>query len=158
MGPHVDVETLYAAKAFCSRFNANTVLVSDMKGDLQTDWDGLSSLNAGLGGIEESDCLLLVGVDLKQELPLLNARLRSSFLRDQTSMAHLGRTSDSGFPVPSAGLGIRDFEQFVKGKHSFCQSWASAKNPKILLSSSLFESSESDNLRSLLTSFTESTE
>jgi hypothetical protein len=103
--------------------------------------------------LEESDCLLLVGTDVKQELPLLNARLRSSFLRDQTSMAHLGSTADSGFPVPSAGLGMSDFEKFVSGQHDFCKVWASSDNPKLVLSSSLFENSRNEDLSELLDLF-----
>jgi NADH dehydrogenase/NADH:ubiquinone oxidoreductase subunit G len=40
LGPHVDLETLSSAEAFSSRFNANSLLVSDGKGGLCSDWGG----------------------------------------------------------------------------------------------------------------------
>jgi hypothetical protein len=38
LGPHVDLETVAAAEAFSSRFDANPVLISDFNGDLNNDW------------------------------------------------------------------------------------------------------------------------
>ena len=157
LGPDSDLETLSAADSFCSRFNANPVLLADTKGGLNVDWGGSYLLQSGLSGLEESDCLLLVGVNPKKEVPLLNARLRSSFLRDQVVLAQMGSTSDSGFPISTTGLGIEDFQSFVEGRHSFCKEWANAQNPKLVLSASLFEGSSSDTLGSLLDLFTQLT-
>jgi len=103
-----------------------------------------------LPSLEDSDCILFVGVDLKKELPLLNSRFRSSFLRDKTVFATMGSTTDSGFPMSSAGLSLDDFSLFVGGNHPFCASFAQAKTPKIILSSSLFEQAQSGIIKSIL--------
>ena len=57
---------------------------------------------------ESSDLVVLVGVNLKQELPLLNSRLRSSFLRDNSKVLCVGSSSESGFPTRSLGLGVEE--------------------------------------------------
>jgi NADH dehydrogenase (ubiquinone) Fe-S protein 1 len=116
------------------------------------EWGGSYTLSAGLSGVEEADCLLLVGVSPTQDLPLLNARLRSSFLRDNSEMASMGSTITSGFPVPSVGLGLVEFKEFIQGQHPFSVVWAQAENPKLVLSSSLFEEF-GDDLNTLLDLF-----
>jgi len=103
-----------------------------------------------LDSLESSDCILLVGVDLKQELPLLNARLRSSFLRDNSSISSIGANSDSGFPTPSLGLGIDELESFIEGRHPLCSLFAQADNPKLVISSKLFDGSNGAILSSML--------
>ena len=100
--------------------------------------------------LEFSDCILLVGLDLKQELPLLNARLRSSFLRDNSTIASIGSTPDSGFPTPSLGLGIDELVSFIEGRHRLCSLFATAINPKLVISSELFGTGDGVPLLSLL--------
>ena len=39
-GPHTDMETISAIESFCSRFNANPLLVADTKSSLDSDWGG----------------------------------------------------------------------------------------------------------------------
>lgn len=117
VGPHVGAETLNSIEQFTSRFNCNNILVSDYKKSINIDQGGSYTLNGSLADIENSDCILLVGNDLKQELPLLNARLRSSFLRDNSTIITISSNSDSGFPVASLGLGVDEFTSFIEGRH-----------------------------------------
>jgi NADH dehydrogenase/NADH:ubiquinone oxidoreductase subunit G len=153
VGPHVDVESLNALEKFSSRFGSNGVLICDQNGGLSADWGGSFSMHSGLNGIENSDCLLLVGTSPKTELPLLNARLRSSFLRDNTKIASIGSSIESGFPIPTGGLSLDAFESFLLGSHPFSKEFAQAKNPTIILSSSLFESSNDIYISELLEQF-----
>tara|TARA_B110000208_G_scaffold188296_1_gene247710 strand:- start:1627 stop:2166 length:540 start_codon:yes stop_codon:yes gene_type:complete len=88
--------------------------------------------------LEGADCILLVGVDLKTELPLLNARLRSSFLRDDCSIRSVSLNCQVGYPVQTIGLGLADFQKVIQGRHAFCSSLIKATNPKIIISSSVF--------------------
>jgi len=92
----------------------------------------------------------LVGLNLKQELPLFNARLRSSFLRDQSNISNIGSTSYSGFPISTLGLGINELEAFIEGRHSLCASFAAATKPKLVFSSELFDSVQGLYFLSLL--------
>jgi hypothetical protein len=74
-------------------------------------------------------------------------------LRDHTSLATIGATSDAGFPVPSVGLGFTDFESFIMGQHPLCSTFAKAKKPNIVLSSSLFDTSFKERTHALLDIF-----
>ena len=110
------------------------------------------SLSSALSSMSDGDCFLFVGSDIKKEIPLLHARLRSMFLRDSSAFATFGSECDSeGFPKISLGLSISEFCSFLKGNHSFCKKYSSFKNPKILISSKLlkhFKKSEIDTLLS----------
>ena len=101
--------------------------------------------------------MVLVGVNLKQELPLLNSRLRSSFLRDNSKVACIGSSSDGGFPIASLGLGLEDLESFVEGRHAFCSLFAKAGSPKLVLSSELFDKTGGLCVSSLLDTLSKKT-
>jgi hypothetical protein len=68
-------------------------------------------------------------------------------------MASIGSTSDAGFPVPSIGLGLDEFKSFVYGQHTFCQTFAKANSPKVILSASLFNKGVNSELNSLIETF-----
>jgi len=94
-----------------------------------------------------------VASDLKKELPLFNARLRSSFLKDNSTISSIGCNSDNGFPVPSLGLGIQEFESFIEGRHPICSLVSKSSNAKVVLSSEIFSSSDSAFVSYLLALF-----
>lgn len=78
--------------------------------------------NTSFSDFENADCILFLGTDMKRELPLVNARLRSSFLRDKAAFACVGASADfNNFPVASLGIGLDTFEDFISGRHSFCK-------------------------------------
>ena len=58
-----------------------------------------------------------------------------------------------GFPVSSAGLNLSDFKSFIQGNHTFCKEWSKAQNPKVVLSSTLFEGSQGFEVLELLKDF-----
>lgn len=75
-----------------------------------------------MNNISDVDCVLVVGSDIKRELPLLNARLRSCWLRDSMQIASVGASYDvENFPISTLGISITDFEVFLKGQHKFCK-------------------------------------
>ena len=71
-------------------------------------------------------------------------------MRDNSSITTIGSASDSGFPTPSLGLGINELESFIEGRHRLCSSFATAVNPKLVISSELFGTTNGPSLSSLL--------
>lgn len=92
VGAHADLESLFAVESFCSRFEFNPIISSQVG----SSFDSLdsSSLNSGFKGVADSDCLVVIGSSFKKELPVFNSRLRSSFLRDNCSIFHFGSSTE----------------------------------------------------------------
>jgi hypothetical protein len=87
--------------------------------------------------LDTSDFILFVGLDLKKELPVFNARLRALYLRESATFASVGASSN--FPTASLGLGISDLMSFISGRHPLAKNWAKAASPKLVLSATLFD-------------------
>lgn len=104
-----------------------------------TDFETSFLFNTKLSGTDAVDCFFFVGTNLKQELPLLNARLRSAFLRDSAEFVHVGQSQEfDSFPVKSLGITFSDLKSFFQGKHLFCKEWSKCSNPKLVFSSTAF--------------------
>lgn len=47
-------------------------------------------LNSRISGIEEADCLLLIGTNPRFEAPVLNARIRKAWINNDLHVANIG--------------------------------------------------------------------
>jgi NADH dehydrogenase/NADH:ubiquinone oxidoreductase subunit G len=108
----------------------------------QTDLESKYLFNPTFAGIEEADVVLTVGTNMRTEAPLLNARLRKQWLKDNVSVAHIGPTLNLTFPVKHLGLTLRTFIDIVQGKHPFSAELLRAKKPVIIFSPSFFRQEE----------------
>ena len=70
--------------------------------------------NTGLAGIETADSILLVGVNPRTEAPLLNARLRKSWIAGKTRIGLLGERADLTYDYDVVGLGTRTLSRMPK--------------------------------------------
>jgi NADH-quinone oxidoreductase subunit G len=72
---------------------------ADISADFRSDY----VFNSRIAGIEESDLVLLVGTNPRMEAPIINARLRKSWLQYGTQVASVGPVADLTFPVTQLG-------------------------------------------------------
>ena len=64
-------------------------------------------LNTGLQGRENADSILLVGVNPRTEAPLLNQRIRKSWLAGKTRVGVIGEAADLTYYVDVVGRGTK---------------------------------------------------
>src|SRR5215510_13655553 len=86
-------------------------------------------------GVEAADAILLVGTNPRWEAPVLNARIRKTWLAGNVQIAGLGVTPDQTYPVRDLGHDIATFEQIANGSHEFAGVLRNAKRPAIILGS-----------------------
>jgi NADH dehydrogenase (ubiquinone) Fe-S protein 1 len=75
VGKFADGESIMALKDLMTRLEAGTMIHETFAGsnaDVQTGY----RMNSTIAGIEEADCLLIVGSNPRVEAPVLNARIR----------------------------------------------------------------------------------
>ena len=78
--------------------------------------------NSTLAGIEDADVVLLIGTNPRLEAPLLNTRLRKSWLAGKMRIGVIGEKADLTYPYTHLGSGPahisqldRDFADLLKG-------------------------------------------
>lgn len=131
--------TVETSNAF-SEFSKNVLKSTPRSLDItkQPDLESKYLFNPTFLGIEKADVVLTVGTNIRTEAPLINARLRKQWLKDNVSVAHIGPTLNLTFPVNHLGLTSRTFVDVAQGKHSFSKELLKAENPMIIFSPSFF--------------------
>ncbi|MFW0776604.1 MAG: NADH-quinone oxidoreductase subunit NuoG [Rickettsiales bacterium] len=92
--------------------------------------------NTGIAGIEQSDFCLLVGVNPRLEAPLVNARIRKTWLNTDLPIYNIGQEHDLTYDYDQLGNDPQILADIASGKHPLCEQLAAAKHPMIILGAS----------------------
>ncbi|MCR9254904.1 MAG: NADH-quinone oxidoreductase subunit NuoG [Alphaproteobacteria bacterium] len=91
--------------------------------------------NTSIAGIEEADAILLVGTNPRWEAPLVNARIRKTWLATDIEVAGIGPRLDLTYDVDWIGAGPQTLQEVVDGKHPFAEVLKAAEKPMIIVGS-----------------------
>jgi NADH-quinone oxidoreductase subunit G len=89
--------------------------------------------NTTIAGVEAADALLIVGSNPRWEAPVLNARVRKSWLNGSLKIANIGPAVDLTYPVEQLGAGVDALESIASGAHPFARTLREAKRPMLIL-------------------------
>jgi NADH-quinone oxidoreductase subunit G len=105
--------------------------------------------NTGIAGVEAADAILLVGANPRWEAPVLNARIRKTWLAGPLKVANIGPVVDLTYPVDQLGTDIVALEAIANGSHAFAKTLKDAKRPMIILGSGALTRSDGAALLAL---------
>jgi NADH-quinone oxidoreductase subunit G len=91
--------------------------------------------NTSIAGVEAADAILLVGANPRWDAPVLNARIRKTWLASALKVANIGPAVDLTYPVEQLGTDISVLSGIADGSHAFAQVLKDAKRPMIVLGS-----------------------
>jgi NADH-quinone oxidoreductase subunit G len=89
--------------------------------------------NTSIAGVEAADALLLIGTNLRWEAPVLNVRIRKTWLASNIKIANVGVAYDLTYPVQQLGETAGVLEQIASGAHPFAQVLKDAKRPMLII-------------------------
>jgi NADH-quinone oxidoreductase subunit G len=89
--------------------------------------------NTTFQGVEAADALLLIGTNPRWEAPVLNARIRKSWLNGNLKIANVGAPYALTYPVQQLGAGASVLEEIAEGTHGFADVLKNAKRPMLIL-------------------------
>lgn len=90
-------------------------------------------MNSRITGIEEADVLLLVGTDLKQESPILNARVLKATRNNNLKVFTIGAHNDLTYNHVHLGNTTKVLKEIAEGKHPFFDRLNKAKLPMMIV-------------------------
>ena len=91
--------------------------------------------NTGFAGVEATDALLLIGTNPRWEAPVLNARIRKTWLNGNIRIASVGVSYDLTYPYEQLGESPSVLQQLASGAHAFAQVLRDARRPMLILGS-----------------------
>ena len=92
--------------------------------------------NTTIAGIEAADAILLVGVNPRWEAPVLNARIRKTWLSGNVQIAGIGVPMNQTYPLRDLGADVAALEQIANGGHEFAGVLRDAKRPMTIVGAS----------------------
>jgi len=92
--------------------------------------------NTTIAGVEAADVLLLIGTNPRWEAPVLNVRIRKTWINSGIKIANVGAPVDLTYPVEQLGANPSVLEALADGSHAFATVLKNAKRPMLILGAS----------------------
>ncbi|MDB2545931.1 NADH-quinone oxidoreductase subunit NuoG [Candidatus Pelagibacter bacterium] len=93
--------------------------------------------NSTINGIEDSDFIFLIGTNPRFESTILNARIRKSYLNNNTKIVSLNDLGDLTYPYESLDGQTQTLKDIFDGNHNISKQIIGANKPMIVLGESL---------------------
>lgn len=158
-GGMADAETLVAVKDLLNKLGSELTCTEHtfpMDGS-GTDLRSSYLLNSKIAGAEEADLVLLVGTNPRFEAPLLNSRIRKSYLHNEAQVAVIGPQIDLTYEYEHLGTNPSVLNDIEKGSHSFSQALKSAKKPLVIVGADILKRQDGAAILSVLQSISNKT-
>lgn len=154
-GELTEVESLVAMKDLANKLGSDN-LALDMPSGSQPIAHGVDVrsnylFNSKIWGIEEADCMLIVGSNPRHEAAVLNARIRKQWLRSDLEVGLVGETFDSTFEFEHLGTDFAALKKALAGP--FGKKLQAAKRPMIIVGSGVTDHADAKAFYELIGGF-----
>ena len=154
VGDLTNMETSYIFKEFFDRtiesnyydFRTSDRFIDDSKRENYI-------FNSSINGIEESDLIFLIGTNPRYEATILNARIRKSFVNNNTKIISLNDIDDLTYPYQSLDGQTQTLKDILENKHEISNVLKNSKKPLIILGESFFDLKSSQNIFYLIKNY-----
>lgn len=137
IGSLSSVEEIYFFYQFLKYSGSSNLLINNFLYSYNIDLPLFYHFNSSLHCVENSDLIVLVGVNPRLEGSMLNMRIRKQFFNTDILVGYFGSFNSFTYPVSHLGTSTKHFINFVEGKHSFCKKLRNSKKPLIILGSEI---------------------
>ena len=137
VGDLTNMETSYMLKEFFDR----TLDINNYESRVDNRYINTSKrenyiFNASINGIEEADLIFLIGTNPRYEATLLNARIRKSYLNNNTKIVSLNENGDLTYPYESLDGQTQTLKNIFNETHNFSKKIIDSNKPMIILGES----------------------
>ena len=137
VGDLINMETSFIFKEFFERtLNSKKFDFRNKKNSLMKSNRENYLFNSKINGIEDSDLILLVGTNPRFEATMLNARIRKSYLNNNTKIISLNNVGDLTYPYQSLDGKTQTLKDIFESRNDISKDIVRAKKPIIIFGES----------------------
>ena len=130
-GDLVSTEALFALKALMGQIGSTNLDCRQDRAKLPADNRSAWLFNSTIEGIEEADAILLIGTNPRKEAPVLNARIRKTWLTG-TDVGFVGEAADLTYDTHHLGDGPSALDA-LKDSDFYKNTLSKAERPLVIL-------------------------
>jgi NADH-quinone oxidoreductase subunit G len=134
-GDLAGVEEMFALKQLLARLGSHNVAAPAVAGFDPAAGRATYLFNPTIAGIEQADCILIVGCNPRWDAPVLNARIRKRWRSGEVPIGVIGEAGDLTYKTQHLGAGPETLGSLAEGGHSFAEGWRAAKRPLLIIGS-----------------------
>lgn len=150
IGSMLSIEEIYFFLQFLQNSSDTNLLLNNRIFNFSMDLPLFYQFNSKFNGIEQSDLLLLIGTNPRNEASLLNLKIRKHFFNKEVFVGFLGSFSELTYPVQHLGTSTKVLLQLCEGRHIFCKKLRAAKKPLLIVSSNCGFRIDAQNFQNLI--------
>lgn len=159
-GGLADTESLVALKDLVNRLGSDNTALDTPLGHVApaTGVDHRSTFTFGstIAGVEHADKILLIGTNPRHEAPIINARIRKSWLRHETDMALIGEEFESTVGYEHLGGDVASVKKVLGDANSkWAKELKNAERPLIIVGSAVVEHEQGSQVLAEVAKFVE---
>ena len=139
IGDLVNMENALSFKKFFTALGSNNLEFRERKLYLDSSNKSNYIFNTSIKNIEESDFILLIGTNPRQEATMLNARIRKVFVRKKVPIFSIGDPGDLTYDYKNIGNNTNDIKKIIDSEGECAQRLLSSKKPIIIIGESVLE-------------------
>ena len=151
-GSMADVESMFLLKKLFHSFGSYNMDCNSDGAHFDPKVRASYTFNSGISGIDQANCILIIGTNLRKDAPIINARIRQNYLNNATNIYRLGgKLSQSlTYPVNDLGDDIAVLEDILSGKHEIAAKLKKATYPMIIVGREVMIRSDNTVISKLL--------
>lgn len=142
IGDLADLESTAAMKDLMTSLSVKNMDCRVDGAMYQADNRGSYLFNTGIESLEQADAIVIIGANPRHEAAMVNARIRKTWLAKRLPIAVIGAEIDLNYPYKHLGKDTAALSELASGKGDFARKLKDAKNPVVILGSSVFKRSD----------------
>ena len=149
-GDLCDLETLYLYKKLSVALNISNVECRQEGCNIPFTHRSQYSFNTKIADIEKSDCILIIGSNVRQEAPIINARIRKHKLATNLPIGVIGANLDLTYEYKHLSEDLNALLSLLDGSNDFVEKLLNAKNPMMIVGNSILNRKDSLTIFSII--------
>jgi NADH-quinone oxidoreductase subunit G len=150
VGDLAGAEEMFALKDLFTRLGSTNI---DCRQDHAKLDSALGRANYVFGttieGIEQADCVLLIGTNPRLEAAVLNARILKRWKQGGLRVGLVGENVSLSYPVEHLGAGTDTVQALSEGRHAFSAHLKAAKRPMVIVGPAAYTAADGAALMAL---------
>lgn len=133
IGETVDLRSAVLFKQLIERQGRGGLIRESDTEARNLDFRGNYVFGSGIEGVRETDCCIIIGANIRLEMPLLAVRLRRKERERNLFIATIGSTVEYYFKSYKIGNGANSLLEVLEGRHKVCRLLKEASKPMLIV-------------------------